>query len=125
MADRIFLLVATHKGGFALESDASRQNWSVRGPFFAGTNVHHLTMDVRDGSRRMFAAVNSPWFGPGVRISDDLGESWADPERGVKFDVDAGLIVEKVWHVSPGGLTSPGVMFAGVEPAALFRSNDN
>jgi hypothetical protein len=125
MADRVFLLIGTHKGGFLLESDVERKDWQLRGPFFAGNDVHHLTMDVRTGEPRMYAAVNSAWFGPGVRMSTDFGETWDEPETGPKFDEASGLTVEKVWQITPGGLTSPGVLFAGVEPAALFRSDDN
>ena len=125
MADRVFLLIGTHKGGFVLESDGDRKDWQLRGPFFAGHNVHHLTMDVRGKAPIMYAAVNSEWFGPGVRMSSDFGETWMEPEQGVKFEEGSGLSVEKVWQITPGGFTSPGVIYAGVEPAALFRSDDN
>jgi hypothetical protein len=32
--------------------------------------------------------------------------------------------VSKVWHVEPGRADEPGVVYAGVEPAALFKSED-
>src|SRR5262245_43272408 len=101
MADRVFLLVGTHKGGFVLESDADRKDWKLRGPFFAGNDVHHMTMDVRKGAPMMYAAVNSAWFGPGIRLSEDLGETWTEPEAGPKFEEDSGLSVEKVWQITP------------------------
>jgi photosystem II stability/assembly factor-like uncharacterized protein len=34
------------------------------------------------------------------------------------------LTVEKVWHVEPGHADQASVVYAGVEPAALFRSED-
>jgi photosystem II stability/assembly factor-like uncharacterized protein len=32
--------------------------------------------------------------------------------------------VLKVWHIEPGRESEPGVLYAGIEPAALFKSSD-
>jgi len=125
MADKVYLLAGTHKGGFAIETDADRKEWKLHGPFFAGTDVHHFTMDTRGETPRMYAAVNSAWFGPTVQMSDDFGQTWTEPGAGPKFDEPLGLSVEKVWQITPGRDTAPGVVYAGVEPAALFKSEDN
>ncbi len=124
MSDRVYLLAGTHKGGFLLEANPERQNWKLHGPFFGGTDVHHLTMDTRGGTPMLYAAVNSAWWGPGVRMSADLGETWTEPEEGVKFEESLGLTVAKVWQITPAPENAPGVIYAGVEPAALFRSED-
>lgn len=125
MADQVNLLVGTHKGGFLLQSDADRKEWQLSEPFFGGTDVHHLTLDTRGDTPTMYAAVNSPWWGPSVRVSTDMGKTWDEPETGIKFDESSGLTVEKVWQITPGGLTAEGVVYAGIDPGALFRSDDN
>jgi hypothetical protein len=32
--------------------------------------------------------------------------------------------VKRVWNVQPGGTDEPGVVYAGADPGALFRSGD-
>ena len=50
-----------------------------------------------------------------------------DRSRGgnIKFPEGAGASVDHIWQVRPAGDDQPGVVYAGVEPAALFRSDDN
>lgn len=67
------VLVGTRKGGFILSSDAARENWDVKGPFFKGWNVMHMVFDPRD--QRLHAAVVHDVFGPSTHFSDDLGEN--------------------------------------------------
>lgn len=125
MADRVALLVGTRKGAFIAESDAARHDWTVRGPMLQGQNVMHMTHDPRDGA--LLAAVGDPWFGSRVYRSTDFGETWVDPQAGPTFPADlaqAGRTVEKIWHVQPGRPEEPGVLYAGIEPAALFKSSD-
>lgn len=125
MADHVYLLLGTHKGGFILESGPDRSEWKLHGPCFAGTDVHHLTMDTRGERPRLYAAVNSPWWGPSVRMSDDLGETWTEPSKPPKFDESLGLTLEKVWVITPSNEESPGTIFVGVDPATMFRSDDH
>ncbi len=72
MANRVLLLVGTKKGAFILESDAERREWSLRGPLCEGWPVHDLI--VEPGSGAILAAAGSPWYGPAVWRSEDLGE---------------------------------------------------
>jgi len=37
------VLVGTRKGAFVLTADGRRATWDVRGPSFAGREVHHVT----------------------------------------------------------------------------------
>ncbi len=73
----------------------------------------------------MFAAVGDPWFGSRVYRSTDLGLTWDEPKGGPTFPAESGLKLVKVWNVTPGRPKEPGVVYAGVEPAALFKSADN
>jgi len=125
MADRVYLLVGTHKGGFILEGNPERNDWKIAGTCFEGTDIQHLTIDTREGRNRLYAAVNSPWWGPGVRMSDDLGQTWSEPSAPPKFEESLGLNLERVWQITPSRDHSPGTVFVGVDPAALFRSDDH
>jgi hypothetical protein len=119
--DSVRLLVGTHKGGFMLTSDAARAAWQLDGPFFAGADVHHLMLDPR-GTPALWACVNNGWFGPGLGYSRDFGKSWGQPMQGLRFAEGGTRTVERAWVVSPG--TRYSELYAGVDPAALFRSQD-
>ncbi|MEI7743655.1 MAG: exo-alpha-sialidase [Chloroflexota bacterium] len=117
MAARTILLVGTPKGAFILESDASRRDWSLRGPMCGGWPVHDIS--VEPGTNALLAAAGSPWYGPAVWRSDDLGETWTHSSDGLTYG-DGGPAVKTVWNVAAG---LDGI-YAGVEPAGLFRSRD-
>jgi hypothetical protein len=120
---RVLVMVGTKKGAFVLESGRDRACWNVRGPYLEGQNVMHMTFDPR--SETMFSAVGDPWFGSRVYRSTDLGNTWDEPQAGPAFPEETGLTLTKVWHVEPGRPEEPGVVYAGVEPAALFKSTDD
>jgi len=120
---QVCLLVGTHKGGFLFRSDLSRRNWEMSSPFFSGNDVNHLILDLRD-EPTLIACVNSPWWGSDVRFSNDLGETWKEPESTVRFAEGRERTVERIWCVVPGMAEQPGVLYAGVAPAALFQSSD-
>jgi len=118
VSDRIEVLVGTKKGAFILDSDATRQQWRVRGPFVDGWPVHHL---VRAGDGALYAGAGSPWYGATVFRSDDNGETWSQSSAGLTYG-DDGPKVTNIWHLAP---TPDGrTIYAGVEPAGLFRSDD-
>ena len=116
MAERVAVLVGTKKGAFVLESDASREAWSVRGPLCEGWPIHDVSADSRG---TIYAAGGSPWYGPAIWRSDDLGATWSHSSEGITYG-DGGPGVKTIWNVTP----SNGSVFAGVEPAGLFRSDD-
>jgi hypothetical protein len=121
----VLLLVGTMKGAFLLRSDGERGKFEVDGPHFPGHVVYALAFDGRGGRRRLLAAPSSEHWGSVVRWSDDLGATWADPADGnVRFPADAGASLTRVWQLVPAGDARPDVVWAGVEPAALFRSED-
>lgn len=123
MADQIMVLVGTRKGAFIMEAGPARTDWEVRGPYLEGQNIMHMALDPR--TRTLFAAVGDPWFGSRVYRSADLGHTWDEPQSGPAFPAETGLTLQKVWNVTPGRPDEPSVVYAGVEPAALFKSADN
>ena len=117
MTQRTLLLVGTPKGAFILESDAGRREWSLRGPLCDGWPVHDIS--VEPGTNALLAGAGSPWFGPAVFRSEDLGATWTHSSEGITYG-DGGPKVETVWNVTAG---LDGI-YAGVQPAGLFRSAD-
>ena len=117
------VLLGTRKGAFILQSNTRRRTWKIIGPLLKGTSVFHMSFDKRDG-KTIYAAVNSGHFGPTVEVSRDFGKTWSNAEKPPRFPENSGLSVENVWHVEPGLADEPDVVYAGVAPAALFRSGD-
>lgn len=122
------LMVGTRKGLFVARSRNGRRAWDWSQPQFAmnvNNAVYAVGVDTRGAAPRMFAAVTSEHWGPGLAYSDDLGASWAEPARcPVVFPDDTGASLERVWQIQPGGPAEPGVVYAGTQPSALFRSDD-
>ncbi len=121
----VVVLVGTRKGAFVFRSDARRRHWSVEGPHFAGVQVHHLILDSRSDGGTLYVATNSDWFGAEIQRSSNWGRTWLKTESGVRYAEDSGLSVKRIWHVRPGLAGQPGVVYAGVDPAGLFRSEDS
>ena len=119
----VLVLVGTRKGAFLFASDESRKHWLLSGPYCEGGDVFHMVYDPREGGI-IFSAVNYMVWGPEVQMSADLGKTWTDPSEQPRFTDDKSLTVEKVWHIEPGGPDEPGTVYAGIEPAALFKSVD-
>lgn len=123
MAVTLAVLVGTRKGAFIFTSPGKRARWQVRGRYFAGNEIYHLSFDPRDG-KSVYAAVNNSWWGPHLHASQNLGRSWRVSERGLEFPQSSGRKLKRIWHIEPGLPDEPKVIYAGVEPAALFRSED-
>lgn len=119
------LLVGTMKGAFVLKSDANRKSWEVGGPYFPGRAIYAMNYDGRDGRNKLWAAVNSSYWGSYLSTSTDFGKSWTEPETyGIKFPDDAETSLKQIWQIVPGNSQEPKTLYCGVEPAALFRSDD-
>ena len=113
------------KGAFVLRSDQSRSNWEVGGPYFPGRAIYAMAYDDRNGRNRLWAAVNSSYWGSYLSSSDDFGKTWTEPEAyGVKFPEGAELSVKQIWQIVLGHPDEPDTLYCGVEPAALFKSTD-
>jgi serine/threonine protein kinase len=118
------LLVGTTKGAFILRSNAQRTRWELGGPYFHGQAVYALAYDSRAGQRRIWASTASYW-GTMLRSSDDFGKTWTNPQEApVRFPPDTGVSLKNVWQITLGPKDEPGVLYCGVEPAALFETRD-
>lgn len=122
MAKRVILAVGTKKGAFLLESGVEREKWDVSGPYLAGQSVMHMAYDERN--RTLLAASYDFWFGARVYRSADYGRTWNEPVSAPRFPEGAETQVENIWSVAPGRTSEPGVVYASVQPAALFKSMD-
>jgi len=121
----VVVLVGTSKGLFTLTSGAERADWSLAGPSFPGEEIYSAVVDTRGGRNRLLVGATSNHWGPSVYRSDDLGASWEEPSAGtLAFPSETGAAVARVWQLQPAADAQPGVVYAGVEPAALFRSDD-
>ena len=118
---QLMLLVGTTKGAFFFASPPARRNWSRGGPYFAGQAVNAFAHDARGGDR-LFAGTENHHFGAGIVWSDDLGRTWTNlGEASLRFPQDTEASLQRVWQIEPG---PDGVLYAGVEPSALFVSRD-
>ena len=118
---RVLVLVGTRKGAFIFESNRARKKWQMSGPHFDSWAVNHLSFDKRTGV--IFAALNHGVYGPNVQQSADLGATW-QMSQGPSFGKESGLDVKAMWRVEPGHPDRPGEVWAGVDPASLFKSGD-
>ena len=103
------------------ESTSDRNRFDLRGPFSPGVAVYSALIDRR-GAPKLFASSCNPFFGMKVLRSDDLGLTFDEAASAPAFPEDDGRALANIWSLEPGD--SPGELWAGVEPASLFRSDD-
>jgi phage pi2 protein 07 len=119
----MMLLVGTVKGGFILDGDSSRRNWKLRGPYFDGYETYDMVADTSGGKPTLYAGVNTWTWGPVIYKSVNRGATWKRAKSSPRFaPKKGGLAVKRVWNLQPDG---DGKLYAGVEPAALFVSEDD
>jgi len=130
---RVRVLVGTRKGAFILSSDASRKKWKVDGPQFAGWEIYHLKGSPADPDR-LYASQSSGWFGQVMQRSNDGGKTWETAGNQFAYEGPVGphtwydgslhpYEFKRVWHLEPS-LNEPDTVYAGVEDAAIFKSDD-
>jgi photosystem II stability/assembly factor-like uncharacterized protein len=110
------LLVGTRKGAFILDSDDARTAWNLRGPYCEAWPINHAIMDAAGA---IYAAGGNEWFGPAVWKSTDLGATWTHSSAGLAYAAGEPSI-KSVWSLA----ADAGRLYAGVEPAGLFESQD-
>jgi len=118
------VLVGTMKGAFLFRSDGKRAEWEEAGPYFPGRSVYSFAYDGRNGRQRLWAAVNSPFWGSFLSSTNDFGKTWSDPETyNIKFPEDSDVSLKQIWQIVMDP-HEPDSIYCGVEPAALFKSSD-
>ena len=119
------LLVGTRKGLLIARSTDDRRTWSTDDFQFKNQEVYSVAADLRRDTPRILAGVGTGHWGPLLTYSDDLGASWSEPEEPpIGFPAGSDAAVARVWQIQPSTDMEPDVVYAGVEPHALFRSED-
>jgi len=119
------LLVGTRKGLLIARSTDDRRTWSTDDFQFRNQEVYSVALDVRRDRPRILAGVGTGHWGPLLIYSDDLGTTWTEPEQPpIGFPTGTDAAVARVWQIQPASAQQPDVVYAGVEPHALFRSDD-
>ncbi|HET8944213.1 MAG TPA: sialidase family protein [Dehalococcoidia bacterium] len=146
MARQVMVLVGTKKAGFIYTSDEKREKWEISEPILPGWTFFNMSADTRDGNPRLYAAANHWAWGRSVAKSTDMGKTWDIRSENLAFPPDMKDFVDSlpkregpipgdwantapgtignIWAVSPGHESQPGVVFAGTQPAGLFKSED-
>jgi photosystem II stability/assembly factor-like uncharacterized protein len=116
------LLLAGTKRGLFLLSSRDRHCWNVDRHTMKGTVVYNAALDQRNG-RRIFATDNGAFFGTFLRYSDDMGETWQEPAKGIQFPEETGLKLTNIWTIVPSP-HDDSTVYVGVDPATLWESHD-
>jgi photosystem II stability/assembly factor-like uncharacterized protein len=127
------VLAGTRKGAFVLTADGKRDRWEVSGPHFGGWEIYHAKGSPADPDR-LYASQSSGWSGQVIQRSDDGGKTWAAVGNQFAYDGTPGTHqwydgtphpweFARVWHLEPS-LDDPDTVYAGVEDAGLFRTDD-
>ena len=123
MAEQMIVLVGTTKGAFFYHTDTERRDWQLTGPHLGGWDIYSLLGDSRHGNR-VYAGTSHFVYGPTIRVSDDLGETWTQVEGSPAYDSDSPSKLKRIWQIVPGHPSEPDTLWAGVEEAGLFVSRD-
>jgi len=122
MATSVTLWIGTRKGAFAARTK-DRKTWKLEGPYLRGNEINHVVADPRD-PKRVYATVTNGWFGAHIHASTDGGKKWKISEKGLELSGLPDQSLKRIWHIEPGPADEPGVVYAGADPGALFRSTD-
>ncbi len=121
----VILVIGTRKGVVVGRGRPGHGVWDLQPLQLVMSAVYGLGVDPRRTPPRLFAGAVSDLWGPSLMHSDDLGRSWSEPKVApVAFPKESGAALVRVWQVQPGPASAPDVVYAGVEPHALFRSED-
>lgn len=106
------LFVATLKGVARLDRPAPEAPWAVTSQSLASKHVSALVFEPRSG--KLFAGAHGE---DGVWVSDDgAGANWRQ--------ISNGIAQRNVYSLAARHAGGAVTLFAGVEPAALYRSDD-
>lgn len=109
------VLVGTAKGLFQIRRNGA--GWKLEDPHFTGESVYA----VGKVGNRLWSAPFTEWMGTFLNYSDDKGKTWTKSDGQIAFPENTETALKKVWQIASD---SNGRIFCGVEPAALFTSDD-
>ena len=89
----------------------------MRGPYCEHWPLNHVVGDPETGA--IYAAGGNEWFGPAVWASRDLGATWTHSSHGLAY-AEGETPIKTGWSLA----VAHGRVYAGVEPAGLFVSED-
>jgi photosystem II stability/assembly factor-like uncharacterized protein len=122
MSERVIICIGTKKGLFVAESGKTRKRFELRGPFGAGVSVYSAMIDNRKSPRLLASSCNS-FYGMKILASKDLGKKFTETKSAPAFPKDDGRALANIWAIEAG--QNKNDLLCGVEPAALFRSEDS
>ncbi len=118
------LLLGTSKGLVMLQKVKSE--WSVSDIKFLGFQVSMVFVD--HDLNKWWVALDHRHWGSKMHYSDDHGETWheVDPPKfdGLTYQKNIGADLKRVWVMKSAGVDKPGCYWLGIEPGALFYSED-
>jgi molybdopterin converting factor small subunit/photosystem II stability/assembly factor-like uncharacterized protein len=117
-SDSAELLLGTRKGLIVLRGERDGELTLVARKL-EGETVEFAMRDARTGT--YYASVTHGHYGPKVFFAEAADGEWKQ-SQGPAFPEDTGATVERVWAIRAG--EEPGVLWAGVAPGALFKSDD-
>ncbi|WP_373231886.1 WD40/YVTN/BNR-like repeat-containing protein [Cohnella sp.] len=123
MAKQVKLLVGTNKGIFVYSSNEDRRDWKLSGPYLSGWEVYSVLGDSRNG-HTLFAGTSHAAYGASIRASYDFGETWTQIEQGPSYSPESGFALNRIWQLVQGAPSQPDTLYAGVEEAGIFVSQD-
>ncbi len=111
VAPAMKLLIGTVRGVYGLSRDSIRSKWSVTHTAMTDKQISSLLYEPQSGY--LFAGVHG---GGGLWLSRDGGVSWTPRMNGISKP--------HVYTIAAQYRGDKTVLFAGVEPPGLFRSDD-
>jgi hypothetical protein len=115
------LFIGTKRGLFVARANITRDVWSLSAPLLAGRQVYHAAVDARTGS--VWACTAHRVWGAHVHRSNDGGRTWDTLASAPHHTDERGL--SAVWQIAAGRGDAPHELWAGIEPAGLFASQDD
>src|SRR5262249_35879730 len=121
----LILMVGTVKGAFIFfQSARDRRDFTATGPFIQGYEAFSMAYLPDRDKPRIVVGNKSQHWGSVVSWTDDFGATWNEPAEGnIKFPSATGQSLNAIWALEPAPLAGPDVVYAGVDPASLWRSD--
>ena len=120
MAERVVLSIGTKKAPSSPKRRSRAASSIFAGRTDGGRGLQHV--DRHAGKPSVYASSCNAFFGMKILKSTDMGKTFKETKAAPAFPKDDGRALANIWSIEPG----PGKkeLWCGVEPAALFRSDN-